>query len=72
MCGFAVDLHAVGAGADFSKGLEQLDALSASGIVHHNGRHVVVTEKGRPFVRVIAAVFDAYLARNHKRQSIAV
>jgi oxygen-independent coproporphyrinogen-3 oxidase len=72
MCNFAVDLHADGGGANFSKELEELDTLSASGIVHHDGRHVVVSEKGRPFVRLVAAAFDAYLSKNDKRHSVAV
>jgi oxygen-independent coproporphyrinogen III oxidase len=72
MCNLAVDLHADGGGVDFSKELEELDALSAFGIVRHDGRHVVVTEKGRPFVRLVAAAFDAYLSRNDKRHSVAV
>jgi oxygen-independent coproporphyrinogen III oxidase len=72
MCDLAVDLHADGGAADFSKELERLDVLSASGIVRHDGHNVVVTEKGRPFVRLVAAAFDAYLPANHKRHSVAV
>jgi oxygen-independent coproporphyrinogen-3 oxidase len=41
-------------------------------MVRRHGRHIVVTEKGQPFVRLVAAVFDAYLASNHKRHSVAV
>ena len=32
----------------------------------------MVTEEGRPFVRLVAAAFDAYLPKNHKRHSVAV
>ena len=76
MCDLAVDLDAqAGAPAaaiDFSAELDALDTLSASGIVRRHGRRITVTEKGRPFVRLVAAAFDAYLPNNHKRHSVAV
>jgi oxygen-independent coproporphyrinogen III oxidase len=72
MCDFAVDLDAEAGPADFSAELEALDALGACGIVRRYGRQIVVTEKGRPFVRLVAAAFDAYLPQNHKRHSVAV
>jgi oxygen-independent coproporphyrinogen-3 oxidase len=31
-----------------------------------------VTEQGRPFVRLVAAAFDAHLAQGRARHSIAV
>jgi hypothetical protein len=31
-----------------------------------------VTEAGRPFVRLVAAAFDAYLPEDQKRHSLAV
>jgi oxygen-independent coproporphyrinogen-3 oxidase len=52
--------------------LAAVDALSESGIVRRHGRHIAMTEKGRPFVRLVAAAFDAYLAKNQKRHSVAV
>jgi oxygen-independent coproporphyrinogen III oxidase len=70
MCDFAVDLDA--GAADFSAELDALDALGACGIVRRHGRQIVVTEKGRPFVRLVAAAFDAYLPQIHKRHSVAV
>jgi oxygen-independent coproporphyrinogen-3 oxidase len=72
MCDLAVDLDAHSGAMDLSAELAAVDALSASGIVRRHGRRVVVTEKGRPFVRLIAAAFDAYLPENHKRHSVAV
>jgi oxygen-independent coproporphyrinogen-3 oxidase len=72
MCDFAVDLDAQAGTMDFSTELDSLDALGASGIVRRHGRHIVVTEKGRPFVRLVAAAFDAYLPQNHRRHSVAV
>jgi oxygen-independent coproporphyrinogen III oxidase len=68
MCDFAVDVDAQAGAADVSA----LDALGAAGIVRRHGREIVVTEKGRPFVRLVAAVFDSYLPQNHKRHSVAV
>ena len=55
MCDFAVDLDRQAAATDFSAELDAVDALCASGIVRRHGREIVVTEKGRPFVRLVAA-----------------
>jgi oxygen-independent coproporphyrinogen-3 oxidase len=44
----------------------------SAGIASVKGGRVSVTERGRPFVRLVAAVFDAYLAQNRSRHSIAV
>ncbi|HME85261.1 MAG TPA: coproporphyrinogen III oxidase, partial [Roseiarcus sp.] len=33
------------------------------GLASWDGRRIVVTEQGRPFVRSIAALFDAYLGQ---------
>jgi oxygen-independent coproporphyrinogen-3 oxidase len=72
MCDFAVDLDAHPGEADFSSELDALDSLGAFGIVQRHDRQIVVTEKGRPFVRLVAAAFDAYLPHNHGRHSVAV
>ena len=37
-----------------------------------DGARVTVTERGRPYVRIAAAAFDAYLPATQKRHSIAV
>ena len=69
MCDLAVDIEAVAAehGGDpaplieaASAGLAQFveDALAS-----WDGRRIAVSEKGRPFVRSVAALFDAYLAQ---------
>ena len=42
------------------------------GILDTNGTAVTVTERGRPFVRAIAARFDAYLDQGGARHSLAV
>jgi oxygen-independent coproporphyrinogen-3 oxidase len=73
MCDFAVDLDTqAGDAADFSAEFDAIDALAESGIVRRYDRRIVVTERGRPFVRLVAAAFDAYLPQNNKRHSVAV
>ena len=72
MCDLAVDLDAYGGGTDFSGELDVLDCLSEAGIVRRDGRQITITESGRPFVRLVAAAFDAYLPKNQKRHSVAV
>jgi len=48
-----------------------LAPLAAEGLVRVDGRRITVAEKGRPFVRLVAAAFDVYLARAHARHSVA-
>lgn len=53
----------------------EADAIVAEdshGFVEATEDGFIVTEKGRPFVRMIAARFDAYLAANKARHSVAV
>jgi oxygen-independent coproporphyrinogen III oxidase len=57
---------------DFAKDLVALDELSNKGIVQRDGDRIFVTEAGRPFVRLVAAAFDAYLPEDQKRHSLAV
>jgi oxygen-independent coproporphyrinogen III oxidase len=72
MCDFAVDLDVHGGVAGFAAELDAVNALSASGIVARSGCRIVVTDEGRPFVRLVAAAFDGYLPQNNKRHSVAV
>ena len=77
MCDFAVDFGAMAlAQAGRSDALDDafasLSALEADGIVVLSGRHVAMTEAGRPFVRLAAAAFDAYLDTGRARHSVAV
>ncbi|MBP0652022.1 hypothetical protein J8J40_33675, partial [Mycobacterium tuberculosis] len=77
MCDYEVDLAAVCAahGArleTFDEELVALADLRRDGLVTVDGAVIRVTEPGRPFVRVAAAVFDAYLARGSARHSVAV
>ena len=69
MCDLEVDLDAVAGeyGADpgqlkdaASRGMAR---FVDDGLASWDGRRIVVTEQGRPFVRSIAALFDAYLSQ---------
>ena len=78
MCDFSIDLEAMASKNDFAaidgftRELQALNPLEAEGLVRRDGKRIVVTEKGRPFVRLVAAVFDAYLPNSSARHSIAV
>lgn len=77
MCDLAVDLAALPIAAaqaapTFEYERAELDALAAAGLITIEGSRITVTEEGRPFVRLVAAAFDAYLPQNHSRHSIAV
>ena len=77
MCDMAVDLDAVASrhgvkASRFDADLEKLAPLAADGICTIEGRRIAVPEDGRPFIRLVAAVFDRYLDRGQKRHSKAV
>ena len=72
MCDLEVDLVALGAAheadpAPLVAALAGLAPFEADGLAHWDGRRLRVSEKGRPFVRSVAALFDAYLARDDGR-----
>jgi oxygen-independent coproporphyrinogen III oxidase len=77
MCELAVDLAAVcrehGADRDaLAAERQRLGPLADDGLVILEDGRVSVTEAGRPFVRIVAAAFDAYLSRAAGRHSRAV
>ena len=77
MCDDKVDLAAVCAahGARLEIFDEEIAALAemvADGLVEIDGAVIRVTEAGRPYVRIAASAFDAYLARGAARHSVAV
>ncbi len=77
MCDFEVDYGAAamrhGYAPDaFDAAQASLDALAKDGVVTMQGRRVVVTQRGQPFVRLVAAAFDAYLQTSQARHSSAV
>jgi oxygen-independent coproporphyrinogen III oxidase len=76
MCEFAAEPSSIAAqfGADmrFDNEFERLDPLVRQGIVAAADGRVEMTEAGRPFVRLVAAAFDAYLGGAAQRHSVAV
>jgi oxygen-independent coproporphyrinogen-3 oxidase len=73
MCDLGLDLDTVeGGAAGFAEELAALAPLAAEGLLEIEGARVTVTERGRPYVRIAAAAFDAYLKASQKRHSVAV
>lgn len=77
MCDLAVDLEVLRQDFDVAPGafadeLAALAPLQADGLVAVTGERVTVTERGRPFVRCVAAVFDSYLGTGQARHARAV
>ncbi len=50
----------------------QFAASNSDRLVEINGDEFVLTERGKPFARTVAATFDAYLSNGKGRHSIAV
>ncbi len=68
MCDFSADLEAVarrhGVPQDFfDADLARLQPLEHEGLVSRKARTVVVSDAGKPLVRVVASLFDAHLAK---------
>jgi oxygen-independent coproporphyrinogen III oxidase len=73
MCDLEVDLAALEGGPHyFAAEIETFHSLAEEGIVRIDGSRIVMTERARPFVRIAASVFDAYLDAGGKRHSVAV
>jgi oxygen-independent coproporphyrinogen III oxidase len=78
MCDMAVDLAAVAKepqfeiGRNFSAALDSLRPLSDDGSVRIDGYRIQITEKGRPFARLVASAFDTYLMPSGAKHSPAV
>jgi oxygen-independent coproporphyrinogen-3 oxidase len=76
MCELEADPVAIaeqsGLAEPFAEEFQRLAPLAAEGIVSTSGNRIVVTETGRPLVRLVAAAFDSYLGSGGKRHSIAV
>jgi oxygen-independent coproporphyrinogen-3 oxidase len=77
MCDLTVDLadvckvHQTDVSA-LDDDIAKLAPLSADGICTVEGTRVTVSEDGRPFVRLVASAFDAYLGSGQGRHSKAV
>jgi oxygen-independent coproporphyrinogen III oxidase len=52
--------------------IESLRPLCAEGLVAIDRTFIRIPERGRPFVRLVAAAFDAYLEQGAARHSRAV
>ncbi len=69
MCDLEVDVEAIAAehAADpaplAQAASEGLQKFVEDGLASWDGRRIAVSERGRPFVRSVAALFDAYLAQ---------
>jgi len=72
MCEFKVDLSRYGGKTPFAMELEKLKPIIADGIAHEDNGVISITKAGRPFVRVVAALFDIYRHHNTTQFSTAV
>lgn len=77
MCDLAVDLEAVCTQhgrqlADLDSDLEALAPFIADGVIERRGARLSAPERGRPFLRSVCAVFDAYLDKAQGRHAQAV
>jgi len=52
--------------------LATLDEMAGDGLLTRRGTAITLTEEGRKLSRVVAAVFDSYLAAGKARHSVAV
>jgi oxygen-independent coproporphyrinogen-3 oxidase len=74
MCDFRVDLDAFADRPGFDPGgftaeFRKLTPFETDGLVARDRRTLIVTDRGRPFVRAICAVFDRYLVASAERHS---
>jgi oxygen-independent coproporphyrinogen III oxidase len=77
MCGWPLDVEMLLAAHDYAPdhldgALARLSAAADDGVVTIAGRRVEITERGWPFMRSVAAAFDAYLAPDETRHARAV
>lgn len=77
MCGFKVDLVEIATEFGLTKGAFDVEAgrlrpFVDDGLVVLRDGKIAVTERGRPFVRSVCAVFDRYLDRNAVRHSRSI
>ncbi len=77
MCYLDCDVAQIAAQHDlrvdfFDQEIESLRPFETDGLLRIDGRRIAVEEKGRPYLRLIAAAFDAYLTDGRARHSIAV
>ncbi|HUL89838.1 MAG TPA: hypothetical protein VLU23_16875 [Pseudolabrys sp.] len=56
----------------FVQEFEALLPFVEDGFVRIDGKCITVDESGRPYLRLIAATFDNYLANSHAQHLVAV
>jgi len=72
MCRFRVDLAVYGGAQHYQAELERLRPLLAANIAEQAQETLTVTEAGKPFVRLVAGVFDTYRQGETGRFSPAI
>ncbi len=72
MCDFEADLAVLAPDLDLSEELAVFARMHGEGLVEIDARKLVVTDAGRPVVRVVAAVFDTFRRKKAARFSVAV
>jgi len=72
MCRFEVDLSRYGGKELFAAELARLTPLVADGLVREADGVISIAKAGRPFVRVVSALFDIYRNKNIVQFSAAV
>lgn len=77
MCAGTVDLDAAsrkfGAAMDWHRDTrDELAEMQRDGLIRQAGNVIKITDQGAVYVRVIAAVFDAYLATSRARHAVTV
>lgn len=77
MCDFQVDLGACAANtpeAETGVTLNDpaLEAMEQDGLIDRDGARLIIRDAGKPYVRQVAACFDAYLGRGAARHSSTV
>lgn len=69
MCHFSVDLTPYEKKISFEDEKVELENLKKEGLIAFHDSRIEMTEAGRPFVRIVAAVFDSY--RKQKKQGFS-
>jgi oxygen-independent coproporphyrinogen-3 oxidase len=77
MCDLAVNLREAAAlfeesGSAFDEERLALSDLALDGVINMDGDRIVLTEEGRPLMRVVSSVFDRYLTSTENRHASAV
>jgi oxygen-independent coproporphyrinogen III oxidase len=72
MCDFEVDLESIAPGFGFTDELSKLRPLQDEGLITIDRSRLVVTEAGRPVVRVVASTFDRFRQAQRIQFSTAV